>query len=290
VRRQRDGLTLVPVSETVRTIEAADGYRLAVRSWEAEQPSATLVLFSGVVSHSAWFRPVGGLLAARGFTVIGADRRGSGLCDAARGDAPSAGVLLDDAAAVAAATRVPGKPLVLVGWCWGAILATGLAARLRGEVAGLALLTPGLWPTAVIREGMAARAKLAALADPQAAAVSSLDSPITDDMFTTGPALGGFIAEDPLRLRLFSPRFLDVSTRLTVAAAGRLRTIAAPILCVLASRDRATDNEATLAALSTLSAPVTTVTLVGDHGLQFDAPAELAAAVGDWVKDVVLAS
>lgn len=269
----------------VRTIEAADGYPLAVRTWEADAPLATLVLFSGVVSHSGWFQPIASALCARRFTIVGADRRGSGLCERDRGDAPSAGALLDDAAAIVTATRVPARPLVLVGWCWGAILATSLAARLGRDVAGLALLTPGLWPTAEIRSGMAARA--AAVPEGAAPGEPSLDSPITDDMFTRGPALSDFIASDALRLHRFSPRFLDVSTKLTVAAAGRLPRIACPILCVLASRDRATDNDATRAALARVSAPVTLVTLEGDHGLQFDAPVELAAAVADWVDGVV---
>ena len=272
--------------ERVRTIEAADGYPLSVRIWDAERPRATLALFPGVVSHSGWFSPIAARLCARGFRVVGVDRRGSGLCDRDRGDAPSAAALLDDARAVVDATRVPGEPLVLVGWCWGAILATGLSARLRADVAGLALLTPGLWPTAEIRDGMAARAR--AIAPEADEAAATIDSPITDDMFTTGPALEGFIAGDRLRLLHFSPRFLDVSTRLTVAAAGRLPAIACPILCVLASRDRATDNAAATAALDKLSAPVTLVTLPGDHGLQFDAPVELAAALGDWVDAAVL--
>lgn len=273
-------------SEHVRTIEAADGYRLGVRCWSAADPRATLVLFSGVVSHSGWFSPIAEPLSQRGFTVIGADRRGSGLADIARGDAPSAAALLDDARAIVDATRVPDRPLVLVGWCWGAILATGLAARLHADVAGLALLTPGLWPSAEIRDGMAARAEaVSAGADPGAA---TIDSPITDDMFTRGPALHDFIARDPLRLQHFSPRFLDVSTRLTVSAAGRLPRLSCPILCVLASRDRATDNAAASLALGKLTAPVTQVTLAGDHGLQFDAPEQLAAAVGDWVDACIL--
>src|SRR5690606_6306807 len=119
-------------------------------------------------------------LAARGLRVVGADRRGSGRNEIGRGDAPSAAAVLDDAAAIITAARVPGRPLVLVGWCWGAILAVNLAAKLQAEVAGLALLTPGLWPSAEIKAGMAERGAAAAGDDPGAAV---LESPITDEMF-----------------------------------------------------------------------------------------------------------
>lgn len=273
--------------ERVCTVRAADDVELSYRVWEAGAPvRATVVLFNGVVSHAGWFSSLAEPLAEGGLRVVGADRRGSGLNEVARGDAPSAAVVLDDAAAIIAAARAPGRPLVLVGWCWGAILAVNLAARFQGGAAGLALLTPGLWPSAEIKAGMAARADAAAAHHPSAAV---LDSPITDEMFTSGPALEAFIRRDPLKLRAFSPRFLQISTKLTVAAAGRLRALKLPILAVLASRDRATDNAAARAALAGLPGEVRVLELPADHGLHFDAPEALASALAEWIDTLSLA-
>ena len=64
--------------------------------------------------------------------LVGADRRGSGANEAARGDAPSSKVLIDDACRMIERERLSDRPLYLVGWCWGAVLAMGLAAELSG--------------------------------------------------------------------------------------------------------------------------------------------------------------
>lgn len=263
-----------------------DALRYRVWSPQAEPPRATLAVLSGVMSNTAWFRPLAEPWRAMGYRVVGVERRGSGLNAAqGKGDTESAEQLLSDAAAVIEHARAPGRPLVIVGWCWGAILGIHLALRLGGAVDGLALLTPGLFPSAAIVERMK-EAKAAGEGQPPEAAV--LPSPITDEMFTDGPARAGFIERDDARWRTFSPRFLEVSTRLSMVARMRLRKLAPPVFVALADDDVTTDNARMIAELARLPAErVRTVSLPGSHGLQFDAPAELSERLDAWARDAL---
>jgi alpha-beta hydrolase superfamily lysophospholipase len=268
----------------IAALGAADGYPLSYRVWEpaAGGGRATLALFNGVMSHSLWFSPLAPPLLDAGFKLVGADRRGSGLSTVARGDAPSGQALLDDARAVIERERLPDRPLYLVGWCWGAALAVNLAAEMSGAVAGLALLAPGLFPTDELKRRVAAAEDGAARApSPEEACLAS---PIAEEMFTSGPDLKGFIANDPHRLALFTPRFYGIMTRLAATAHLKLGRLDLPILLVLARRDEATDNRATERAFARLAAGRTTVKEVdAAHGMQFDAPQELARAIVSWI-------
>lgn len=279
--------------ETVATLP--DGLRYRVWAETTTPPRATLAVLSGVMSNTAWFRPLADAWRGMGYRVIGLERQGSGLnyhhvgartpadpggaagCE----DTPSAEALLDDAARQLEHGRAPGRPVVIVGWCWGAILAVHLALRLEARIDGLALLTPGIHPSAALSERMRALAEQATGLPP---GDPVLESPIADEMFTAGPALDGFIRRDEVRWRRFSPRFLDVSTRLSLAARLRLRKLARPVFVALAEDDVTTDNAAILAELRRLPPDrVRTTCLPGPHGLQFDAPAALAERLDAWV-------
>jgi alpha-beta hydrolase superfamily lysophospholipase len=260
-----------------------DGYQLRYRVWtpQPDPATATLVLLNGVMSHSLWFQSLAEPLLGRGLKLVGADRRGTGENDLARGDAPSGRALLDDAMAIVERERDPERPLHLVGWCWGAVLAINLAAELRPRPSSLILLAPGLFPTPELERRMAAQleqARLGPLDRP------CLESPITDDMFTDGPALASFIHRDPHRLTRFTPRFHSVMSRLAMGAHRKLPVLDLPLLVVLAKRDRATDNQRTERGLAVLSAGRAVIEHVDSaHGMQFDAPDELAARVAAWV-------
>src|SRR5260221_13460601 len=97
-----DATTAAPTGRLVERA-APDGYPLKYRVWDGEdgrQTTATLILLNGVMSHSLWFHPLAPPLLAAGLKLVGADRRGTGENDVARGDAPSGTVLLNDAAAI----------------------------------------------------------------------------------------------------------------------------------------------------------------------------------------------
>jgi acylglycerol lipase len=268
----------------ISAIEADDGYIVKYRVWApAEaQTRAVLVLLNGVMSHSLWFTPIAGRLVARGIKLVGADRRGSGLNTESRGDAPSGKVLLADLLAIIERERVAGRPLHLVGWCWGAVLAINLAAQI-GDLASMVLLAPGLFPTREIKERMAA---LHEAAQSPAESTAFLRSPITEDMFTDGPALADFILRDEHRLSQLTPRLYGILMKLGVRALIQLQKLALPTLVVLAHNDRATDNEETERGVARLTAGrAEFVTIESAHGLQFDAPDVLASVLAAWTLD-----
>jgi alpha-beta hydrolase superfamily lysophospholipase len=273
------------------TLAASDGYELRYSTWPAQTGArrATVVLFNGVMSHSGWFDPLALRLAEAGFHVVGADRRGSGMNQAARGDTPSAGQLVLDARRIIEAERGdPSRPLFLAGWCWGGVLAVNVALELGAAVAGLALLAPGLYPTKKLRDEMSAEvARRAGAPEDQAC----LESPIVEEMFTEGAFLESFIRRDPLRLKMFTPRFHQANVKLAMNAVMRLKTLKVPMLVVLASRDLATDNAETLRAFEKIPRDQVRIeSLSSMHGMQFDQPELLARAISSWMGTQIAAA
>ena len=85
------------LTEHVNTVVCEDGYRLRYRVWPARGVSAgTFVLVNGMMSHSGWFRQLARHLTELQLNVVGAGRRGSGMNQSDRGDAPSRQMLLSD--------------------------------------------------------------------------------------------------------------------------------------------------------------------------------------------------
>ena len=271
----------------VRTVLASDGYELSYRVWPTADDAAavgTIVLFNGIMSHSLWFRPLAAPLRAAGLKIVGADRRGSGMNRVARGDAPSAQVLLDDACAIIEIERLPGRPLHAAGWCWGAVLAINVAAELPRPPSRLMLLAPGLFPVEALKRRMAAEvevAKTTARREDEAC----LASPIAEEMFTAGPALRSFIAPDAQKLTHVSPRFHAIMAKLGMGVRLKLPRLAVPSLVVLASRDAATDNAETTRGFTKLTGGRAVFeTIDGAHGLQFDAPDRLAQVIAAFAS------
>ncbi len=266
------------IHERVATLPATDGYELNYRVWCPPTPTATMILLNGVMSHSDWLRPIAEPLAQSGLRVVGADRRGSGLNRVQRGDAPSQRALLDDLSLISTAER--GKsPLYLLGWCWGCSLAITATLELDLELSGLILAAPGLHPSPAL--GARLQTPDPNLPRDQA----SLAVPISEEMFTQGPALEGFIRKDPLRLQSYSPRFRGIMTKLNAAAAARLDRLALPMLVIHADRDVTIDHAATLAAFAALDpARVSIAHCDAAHGMQFEAPDELVAHILSWME------
>jgi len=262
---------------------APDGYRLTYRTWRPEGPTrGTVVLLNGIMSHSAWFFPLVDALVAGGLAVVGADRRGSGLNDEARGDAPSAKAVIDDALAVIDA-QAPSGPLYLVGWCWGSVLALNLVRALGDRLTGFVMVAPGLFPSEAVQTASVRHEADAADAAESDAAILT---PIVDTMFTSGPYLEGFIRLDERRLMHITPRFRALMSKLSMGALARLRRLAAPLLVLLAEDDEATDNAAVLRAIGVLDeAQVTVRKATSGHAMQFDVPEFVTSQILAFAAD-----
>jgi alpha-beta hydrolase superfamily lysophospholipase len=204
-----------------------------------------VVALHGIQSHGGWYTHSCRLLAGAGYGVAFLDRRGSGLNEQGRGDAPGFRRLLDDVAEFLRAerSRPPGgRPLFLLAVSWGGKLAVALQKRHPGLADGLALLCPGLRPR--IRPTFRQRLAVlwARLTSPRRLFPIPLDDP---ELFTANPRWQQFLREDPLALRRATARFLVESARLDGYLRFASRAVRVPVLLLLAEHDRIIDNART---------------------------------------------
>jgi alpha-beta hydrolase superfamily lysophospholipase len=230
------------------TFTASDGYRWQYRYYPAKSTAqATIVCLHGIQSHGGWYEHSCGRLAEAGFDVYFLDRRGSGLNQQDRGDAPSFRRLIDDVAeflqSLAGAGNAPVRDrrlnVFVVGISWGGKLAVALQRRHPGLVDGLVLLCPGF--QAKVRPLLLQRLAIvwSRLISPRRLFPIPLDDP---ELFTATPRWLQFLRDDPLSLHQATARLLIESVRLDGYLRLVPRSVHMPILVMLAEHDRIIDN------------------------------------------------
>jgi len=259
-----------------------DGYVVRYRRWPAHGPAAgTIILVNGMMSHSGWFLELAELLSGLGLNVIGADRRGTGMNQISRGDAPSGPALVSDLFQLVE-IEAAGLPAYLVGWSWGAIPAVHAALELGTQLSGLVLLAPGLFPAAEVRRVVAQ--EYAARGD-MPDDFPGLPSPLTPEMFSGREDVREFIRHDSLTQRAFTPRFFRISGEMSFSANLRLPQLRLPVLLLLASQDQTADNQRTLKAIQRLDSSLATIaTLECQHAMQFEAPGQITNHIELWMR------
>jgi alpha-beta hydrolase superfamily lysophospholipase len=225
---------------TVEDFTASDGYTCRFRHYRpAGQPRAVVVGIHGIQSHAGWYGNSCARLCEAHFDVCFVDRRGSGLNEQARGDAPSFRRLLDDLAEFLAHCRGRRVPVFLMAISWGGKLAVALERRHPGLVDGLALLCPGFFP----KVGPTMRRRLGILAArfyrPKKLFPIPLDDP---ELFTANPHWLAFLRHDPLSLHHATARLLLESARLDGYLRFCPRYVTVPVLLLLAGKDRIIHN------------------------------------------------
>lgn len=218
---------------------ASDGYRIASRVWEADNPIGRIVHVHGMISHGGWYLKSCRHFASQGFEVHFPDRRGSGLNMQSRGDAPGHEVLLDDVEQYL--TSLTGNlPTILIGVSWGGKFAAAFARRRPELLAGIVMLCPGLFarqmPSPLQYFGLT-------LAGSVGLDLKRVTIPLQDPaLFTDSERWQNYIRKDPLTLRQITIRFARADTRLTRFVTKSPQKINIPALCILAGRDLIVDN------------------------------------------------
>jgi alpha-beta hydrolase superfamily lysophospholipase len=265
-----------PTPCTIETHTAGDGYVWRYRHYRAAGPQrGRVVALHGIQSHGGWYVHSCGRLAEAGYTVSFLDRRGSGLNEERRGDAPSFRRLLDDIAEFLSMERqkTPGLPLFLVAISWGGKLAVALQRRHPGLADGLALLCPGL--SARVKPSRRQRLAIlwARLVAPSRLFPIPLDDP---ELFTATPRWQQFIRDDPLSLRRATARLLLESARLDGYLYFVPRHVRLPVLLLLAGQDRIIDNARTRAFVERFASTDRQVIEYGEahHTLEFEPEAD----------------
>jgi acylglycerol lipase len=240
--------------------QAGDGYRWKYRKYAAAGEIRGIVVFiHGIQSHAGWYEYSCTQLAQAGYDVYFLDRRGSGMNQQERGDAPSFRRLLDDmgeflAALPRAASRGNGVarlPVFLAAISWGGKLAVALERRHPGLIDGMVLLCPGFFakvrPTLWQRIGIL----FARLFRPRKKYPVPLNEP---ELFTASPRWQQFLRDDPLRLHQATARLLVESVRLDGYLRFTAKYVHVPVLMLLASEDRIVRNDRTRAYFERLAA------------------------------------
>jgi alpha-beta hydrolase superfamily lysophospholipase len=227
---------------------SSDGYRSAVRIWDAERPPARVVLLHGIISHGGWYHASCRALAQAGFEVHFLDRRGSGL----RGDVPRSWRTWPADVESYLELLPSDAPRLLMGISWGGKLAAAVARQRPDLVDGLGLLCPGLFA----RKGANALQRLVLeWAGRRWLRMRTVSIPLGDPaLFTDEPGWRKYIADDPLTLRRVTLRFALEDLSLSRYAAAAPEQIRAPVLLALAGRDRIIDNDRVRAFVARVSA------------------------------------
>jgi alpha-beta hydrolase superfamily lysophospholipase len=123
----------------------ADGTRLPVRTWTADDPRAIIIGVHGMSDYSNAFDMPADWLAERGITTYAYDQRGFGDTDQ-RGLWPGSEIMADDLRTVMALVkdRHPDRPVYVLGLSMGgAVTMKAQAAGLRPD--GIILAAPAIW-------------------------------------------------------------------------------------------------------------------------------------------------
>jgi alpha-beta hydrolase superfamily lysophospholipase len=226
---------------TLETFTAGDGYQWRYRRYApAGGPGkGTVVGLHGIQSHGGWYQDSCRGIADAGYDVAFLDRRGCGLNERHRGDAPSFRRLLDDVAEFL--TPLP-RPRCLMAISWGGKLAVGLQRRHPGLCDGIVLIAPGFCPR--VKPGAFERLRI--IGARVVAPGRTFPIPLNDpDLFTANVQRQAFIRDDPLMLRRATARVQFESGRLDVYLYFAARSVTARVLVLLAEKDRIIDNAAT---------------------------------------------
>ena len=216
-------------------------------AWRHPAPIASVVLLHGLQSHAQWFAEAADGLVERGLSVYALERRGSGSSPGRSGDIDRYRTWFVEGDRVVDLARGehPEVPVHLVGHCFGANVALGVALERPDDVASLVMLTPGLH----IRPGYTAAEKVRIAAAGLIAPDRRFRVPQEDGLFTRDPGVLAWIEADPLGARTVSARCLLQSRRMVSFLRRHLADLRVPLFVVEAAGDRIADNDANAALL-----------------------------------------
>jgi len=265
---------------------ASDGYAFAYRYWAPRSDErGVLVVLHGIQSHSNWYRYSSLILAEAGYHVYFLDRRGAGMNQEKRGDAPHADRLINDVVQFSRTLKKKHQlPLTLKAVSWGGMLAGAILNRHPELFQRLMLLYPGIFariqPKTYQRWGL----NLAGLSEAPAKYVKV---PLSDPaLFTAQPEWQEFIRQDDQKLEEVTLSFLIATQQLKQAAQQAAGSIHIPALGMLAGKDRIINNTQTEEFFSRIACPHKKIILYPDaaHSLEFEPNRkEIFTDLIDWL-------
>lgn len=278
----------------IRTFESSDGYCHHFRCWSAESvtgqpPRGLIVAVHGIQSHSGWYLHSSAALAAAGYSVYFADRRGSGMNTTSRGHSDHGLRLINDVRQLIQLARDEYAdsqiPVTLMGISWGGKIAAATAAVSPKDVDRLVLLYPGLVPRLKPSLFQRIRLRLARHFDVRHRPVTV---PLKDPgQFTDSRQWKQFIRQDRLALHEVTTGLLNSGVDLDQIIAHQAKLIVQPTLLMLAGHDAIIDNELTRQQVATFGSQSLTIRTWPDacHTLEFEENRDVINAdIVDWLN------
>ena len=274
----------------IQQYETSDGHRLHFRRWKAETTCRGIIIgLHGIQSHSGWYTWSSQRLAAAGYEVYFADRRGSGLNGRKRGHADHGVRLLNDVRQLVRLARRnhtdAALPLTLASVSWGGKIAAAFAATCPTEIDRLALLYPGLMPLLQPTSLQNRKLMLGRRLDKRLVGV---DIPLTDPKLFTGVREHQqMIANDPLTLHRVTSGFLNAGRDLDAIVQEQCEQITHQTLLMLAGNDQIIDNDATAQLVARFGSERLTTIRYPDaqHTLEFEPDRErFVADLIQWLE------
>ncbi len=123
-----------------------DGLHIYARCWEAGSPKAVICVAHGLGEHIGRYEHFARWFTARGYTVMGYDRRGHGRSAGRKGHSPGVSALVDEAAQliIEARTRYQKLPIFLYGHSQGGAIVLSYLMRRHPKLSGVIASAPWL--------------------------------------------------------------------------------------------------------------------------------------------------
>lgn len=263
-------------------LPAADGVRLHWREWRPDgEPDARVVLIHGGAEHGARYPALVERLVGAGLAVRAPDLRGHGRSGGRRGSVGRFEDYISDLDRLVA----PGddRPLFLVGYSLGGLVALTYAAERPGAVAGVVAAGPALGVGEKAPGIVFAAARAVGAVAPRLRLFR-----LAPDTMMSDPAAVRAYRADPLVFHgRFDARLLGELVTAMERAPGRLARLRAPLLIVHGAGDTTADPRASARAVA--SAGVSDATLRLYDGLRHDLFNEpggdaVCADVAGWIQ------
>ena len=257
------------------TIRLPDGYEAYARYWSPPACRGGVLYLHGIQSHGGWYERSAARLCESGFAVLQPDRRGSGRNQPQRGHAESSTQLLDDGrVCLEELARRCGRPSNhVLGVSWGGKMAAAMHADDADGIAGLVLVTPGLFPIINVSAAEKFRIGWSMVANPE----RHYDIPLNDpELFTSSPRWKEYLRRDELQLHRATAGFFLASRRMDKVARRLPEAKAVPLHLMLAADEAIIDNDKTRDFVRQMHWPVRVITTYANsrHTLEFDPDAE----------------
>ena len=235
-------------------ISAVGGLRLYYRGWEADEPSAALLVVHGLSEHSGRYVEFGRSMAAFGINTYSLDLRGHGLSEGRRGHADRFEVLLQDVdrfrREIVGCTS-NAEPQFLLGHSMGGLIATRYIEEYATDVAGAIIISPWLATAMPIPRWKSLAASLLNRVLPSLPISAGIDEQwLSHDRVVVQRYRDDALVHGKITPRLFSEASMAMG--LVMQRSDRIRI---PLLMLLAGDDRIVDTGKSEAFARSLAAP-----------------------------------